>query len=320
MADKKYARADLEALAHRIAVQKGVDPALVKAVIDQETGGTWNPRSLSQVRNKKTGNMEPGAGGLMQLMPDTARAMGVGAGDDPAGLNRYDPVTNLTAGIEYLNQQIKRFGDVGLALAAYNWGPGNAAKLEANPAGMRPPKETLDYVPGVFKRMGKYGETLAPSAITAALFPGVSGAISSTISDQVARRTGAATPASIEQTLRAGKSAPPGPPQGAVLIAAGDASMSAPTSAQQMMSGGAGPMLTPPPIEVPAVGTLPAAATAPSPAGMAPTQALLTPPIGRAGTESLAGYLRSQFGPMADIADPFTKAYDAELSRLIDRA
>jgi len=111
---------------------------LVKAVIQVESAGKPNA-----VSNK-------GARGLMQLMPGTAKDLGVDA---------TDPEENVEGGSRYLQQQIKEFGDKRLALAAYNWGPGNIknaiAKIKAD--GKKPtwenikqyvkvPRETREYV------------------------------------------------------------------------------------------------------------------------------------------------------------------------------
>lgn len=297
MADKKYSRADLEALAHQIAVRKGVDPVLVKAVIEQESN--WNPGAVGT----------SGERGLMQLMPGTAREVGV--------KDSFDPAQNIEGGVAYLAKQLKRFGDVGLALAAYNAGPGVAAKVEANPRGFTLPNTTLNYVPGIYQKMGKYGETQAPSAITAALFPAVGKAIGDSVGAQVSQRVGGGSKESIEQTLRAGKAAPPAP-AAPVMPNLSGASMASAAVSPEMGGGGVGSLLTPPEITVPPVGVQSEVAAAPP--SLSPTQALLSTPLGKSDTSSLQRYLREQFGPMGDVADPFSKAFDAELSRLIDRA
>ena len=110
------------------ANQYGVDPDLALRVVKHESG--FNPNAVSKA----------GAGGLMQLMPATAKDLGLSEQD------RFDPEKNVDAGMRYLSKQIKDFGDVGLGLAAYNAGPGNVRK-----AGNQIPqfKETQNYVASI---------------------------------------------------------------------------------------------------------------------------------------------------------------------------
>lgn len=115
-------RRDFDGLIARTARSYGVEPALVKAVIAAESG--FDVDAVSRV----------GAQGLMQLMPATARELGV-----RAPLRPHD---NVQGGVLYLRQMLDRFGDVSLALAAYNAGPGAVDRH----AGIPPYPETQAYV------------------------------------------------------------------------------------------------------------------------------------------------------------------------------
>jgi soluble lytic murein transglycosylase-like protein len=119
---KRTDRLDIEAIIEKAATTFGVNSGLIKAVIQAES--SFNPNAVSP----------KGAMGLMQLMPDTARELGV---KDP-----LNPTENVMGGTRYLKQLLDRYeGSVPLALAAYNWGMGN---LDSRPSQM--PRETKNYV------------------------------------------------------------------------------------------------------------------------------------------------------------------------------
>ncbi|WP_227746681.1 lytic transglycosylase domain-containing protein [Paraburkholderia franconis] len=116
-----------------VAKRVGVDRALLMAVIDVESGG-----DAFAVSPK-------GAMGLMQLMPQTGRQQGA---DD-----LFDPGQNLLAGARLLDALLVTFGDVSLALAAYNAGEGVVRKFGG---GIPPYAETRRYVERVMGRVGFY--------------------------------------------------------------------------------------------------------------------------------------------------------------------
>jgi soluble lytic murein transglycosylase-like protein len=139
--------ADLEPMIARHSGAQNLDPRLVRALIQAESG--YNVKAVS---NK-------GAIGLMQLMPDTASELNI--------LNPYDPDQNIRGGTMYLRQMIDHFaGKIELAIAAYNAGPGAVEKH----GGIPPFAETRDYVRRVLALWR--GAELALPAATSMLLPG----------------------------------------------------------------------------------------------------------------------------------------------------
>ncbi|HEY6331548.1 MAG TPA: lytic transglycosylase domain-containing protein [Blastocatellia bacterium] len=123
---------DYDRMVTESAVRNDVDPNLILAVMNQESG--FNPHARSY----------KGACGLMQLMPDTARRFGV--------VNIYDPAQNIEGGAKYLRFLLDKFnGDVKLTLAGYNAGEGAVVE-----AGYKVPhyKETQNYVKNISARYG----------------------------------------------------------------------------------------------------------------------------------------------------------------------
>ena len=109
-----------------------LSPSLIEAMVWQES--RWNPNAVSPV----------GARGLAQLMPGTARELGV----DPR-----DPFANLEGGARYLRAQLDRFdGDLEKALAAYNAGPGRVERA----GGIPRIRETQQYVAAIMGRLSDH--------------------------------------------------------------------------------------------------------------------------------------------------------------------
>lgn len=109
------------------AQRHGIAPELARAVAWVESRG--NQFAASPV----------GAKGIMQLMPDTAKGLGV--------VNVYDPASNIDGGVRYLANLLHRFGNIDQALAAYNWGPGNVSSDKTWP------HQVQQYVANVKARM-----------------------------------------------------------------------------------------------------------------------------------------------------------------------
>lgn len=121
---------EFEHLITAASAKYGVSASLIRAVIQAESG--YNPQAVSRA----------GAGGLMQLMPGTARQLKVA--------DRFDPGQNVDGGVRYLKFLLDTFkGDVSLALAAYNAGLSNVAKY----GGIPPFEETRTYVSRVLAFM-----------------------------------------------------------------------------------------------------------------------------------------------------------------------
>ena len=126
-------RSEITDIVHKKAEKYGVDEKLILAIINQESG----------FKNGQTS--KKGAKGLMQLMPATAKELGV---TDP-----NDPEQNIDAGVRCMKKLLNRYnGDIKKALAAYNWGMGNLDKYGMQKA----PKETRNYVSTIYDNYKNY--------------------------------------------------------------------------------------------------------------------------------------------------------------------
>ncbi|MCC6178106.1 MAG: transglycosylase SLT domain-containing protein [Chloroflexi bacterium] len=123
----------VSAIVQQAAAKYGVDPALIAAVIEVES--SFNPNAVSVA----------GATGLMQLMPATARGLGVS--------DARDPLQNVLGGAKLLGHLLDKYhGDVSLAAAAYNAGSGAVDTY----GGVPPYAETRRYVPKVLAALSRY--------------------------------------------------------------------------------------------------------------------------------------------------------------------
>lgn len=130
--DRSFKEALYEPLIRQAEARYQLPPRLLQALIWQES--RFNPMAISPA----------GAAGLAQLMPGTARELGV--------RNRHDPAENIDGGARYLKQMLERFGAIHLALAAYNAGPGAVSRAGGIPKN----RETPGYVKSVIDRWMAY--------------------------------------------------------------------------------------------------------------------------------------------------------------------
>ncbi|MBF0271153.1 MAG: lytic transglycosylase domain-containing protein [Magnetococcales bacterium] len=121
-ASTAQADSPLDRLITKIAIQENLDPELLRAVVATESD--FNNETISP----------DGAVGLMQLMPETARILGV--------KNIHNPEQNLRGGARYLGRMLKQFPNIPHALAAYNAGPKMVERFQ----GVPPLAETQRYV------------------------------------------------------------------------------------------------------------------------------------------------------------------------------
>lgn len=144
------------------SIEMGVDPAITLSIAKTESGFRHEARSSH------------GAVGVFQLMPSTARRM---------GLNPYSMDDNIKGGIMYYKSMYKMFGSMELALAAYNAGPGNVKKYRAVP----PFSETRRFVAKIMTDYRHYKANPDPSMIAARKNPAVAGTNPAGLTKMVAK-------------------------------------------------------------------------------------------------------------------------------------
>ncbi|MEO1167442.1 MAG: lytic transglycosylase domain-containing protein [Pseudomonadota bacterium] len=132
--ERSFKEALYEPLIRQAEARHRLPPKLLQALVWQES--RFNPMAISPA----------GAAGLAQLMPATARELGV--------TNRHDPAQNIDGGARYLRQMLDQFGAIHLALAAYNAGPGAVSRAGGIPKN----RETPGYVRNVIRRWMAYAK------------------------------------------------------------------------------------------------------------------------------------------------------------------
>ena len=131
----KSQSANVDEIIETFSDKYGVDSDFIKAIIKQESG--FNPKATSK----------KGAMGLMQLMPKTAKSLGV--------TNAYNPWENIEGGVKHINRLLKKYdNNYELALAAYNAGEGAVKRY----GGIPPYKETQNYVNSIISSFNKLKE------------------------------------------------------------------------------------------------------------------------------------------------------------------
>ena len=189
---------DMDSIFEEASALYQIPSKLLRAVAKAESG--FNPKAVSKA----------GAMGVMQLMPGTARSLGV---SDP-----YNARQNILGGAKYLKQNLDRFGgDVSLALAAYNAGPNSVTKY----GGIPPYKETQNYVKKIMAdytgnntilagrtvSTGTYGKTSGSTAVSSLIGSGLagSGLTAGSLLGSFAGNTGLSGAGSLGTLLAAGK-------------------------------------------------------------------------------------------------------------------